>query len=200
MEHSATNQSDRATKAPPPAYERSQGNGPLGGHPQRQQVIDAILEGQPATSIKAWVNPPVSHVSICKLAKIVKQQVSVARVVEKVARIEAFAGNSAASGMDTKELTKAAVLGGEHLARIQAHQLRIDKRLETLPGDCDVNDLSTLVKTDLQGIRLAAELDGSLANANPVQHNTFQVVVLPGQDGVTRAEQPAIEATFDPAE
>lgn len=163
--------------AGPQVYTQARRNeGALANHPQRENVIDAILKGESSLSISGWITPKVSRVTIGILARQVKEQAQTARVALEVSKVKELGLTSGVNHGEVERFTKAAVLGSQHLERIAKHQARLDVALADAES---ASDIATLIKTDLQGVRLAAELDGSLAQAGPQTGNTYNVVILP---------------------
>jgi len=186
--------SERQTSgnATPAGYERTTGNGPMGGHPQLQKVIDAILSGESCNSISRWVSPPVTRFTVSKLAHQVREQQRAALLIEQAKQLQANPQSVAIQPQSVAELTRNAVLGQQHLSRIREHQDRTSRLLVQAEENGDIGSVATLIKTDYQGIRLAAELDGSLALAiGPQVTVNSQVIVLPQFGGEDM--EPAID-------
>lgn len=176
--------------------------GVLGNHPQRAKIIDAILFGESDLSIEKWVTPHVSRITVGKLRGQVKRERETAILAEKVRQIESLALGRTNESISVDEFAKAAVLGSRHLERIRANDELLDASKRIAIDSNDLQALTGLIKTDYTGIRLAAELDGTLAQvaaqfAVPTVQNNLQVVILPGSTAPETLEPPAIDATAE---
>lgn len=157
------------------------GSGILGDHPQRQLMIDRLLAGEKPGVIYREFTPPVSKVSVTLLAKQVRQQAQDAAVLAKAQALSGITQTVGQSPESLAKFTRDAVMGQQHLSRIREHQDRTSRLLVQAEANGDIGSVATLIKTDYQGIRLAAELDGSLSTLSAAPQTTVntQIIVLP---------------------
>ena len=184
----------------PSSYVRVQGNGPLGNHPMRQRVVDAILKGESDLSIEKWVTPRVSRITVGKLRAQVNQERQTALLAEKVRQIEALAIGNSVETRSPEEFAKLAVAGSLHNARIEKLLSPLEIQALKAHGEDDRNGLSSVVKTALAAIRLQAELDGSLTATQVNNSVTNNVLVLPFTVGQQPALPEPIDITAEPTE
>lgn len=173
------------------------GNGILANHPQRQLIVDAILKGDSSVAIHKWVSPRVSRVTISELARQVRHEAQQALILEQAKQLQSVAAGVISESNSVAKFTRDAVMGQQHLSRIQQHQDRTSRLLDQAEANGDIGSVATLIKTDYQGIRLAAELDGSLAQSiGPQVTVNSQVIVLP--QFASEELEPAIEVPVEP--
>ena len=170
-----------ATAAPPEQpqeYRASRpGSGVLGSHPMRERMVAAILEGATSTAIHKWVSPKVSRVTISELARVVREQHQAALILEKAKQLQGIATQGDENLESVKNFTRQAVMGSEHLARIERLLTPLERQVALADSVNDRQGLSAVAKTALSAIRTQAELDGSLlqSSAPAVQANNFFV-------------------------
>lgn len=180
------------------------GLGFLANHPQREKVIDAILQGESPASIARWISPTVSRQLIGNLASQVREQKRAAQLVSEVAKIKELALGVTNNLADENGFAKAAVLGARHISRVEQLLAPLERQVAEAEADGDRQGLSSVAKTALTAIRMQAELDGTLAQvaaqfAAPTVQNNLQVVILPGSMPTETVEAPAIKATATPS-
>lgn len=189
--------------APATTYQRAQGNGPMGNHPQLRKVIDAILQGESCNSISKWVSPRVTRFTIGKLAEQVRAQREMAAILAKAKQLQGAIDSVAETQQSVDKLTRGAVLGSRHIERVEQLLGPLERQVAEAEADGDRQGLSSVAKTALTAIRMQAELDGTLAQvaaqfAAPAVQNNLQVVILPGSMPTETLEAPALEATSTP--
>ncbi len=181
-------------------YERTSGNGPMGGHPQLKRVIDAILTGESCNSISKWVSPKVTRFTIAKLADVVRKQRDAARIIEKARQLQAATGEVSENGQLIDRLTRDAVMGSRHIARVDRILDPLERQVHLADSENDRIGLSSVAKAALSAIRMQAELDGSLASTTVNQTvNHLSIMVMPNEP-VAQAEQPTLDITAESIE
>jgi len=162
----------------PAVHARTPGLGILGTHPMREKIVKAILSRKETTrEIAAWCEPPVTHVTISRLAKQVNAELAEATAIHKAKQMQSVADIIAANEKTPEQVTALAVSGNRHLARIERLLSPLERQVALADSVNDRQGLSAVAKTALSAIRTQAELDGSLlqSSAPTVQANNFFV-------------------------
>ncbi len=160
-------------------------------HPQRQYIIDALLNGRPVRAIAATLDPPIHFTALQRYKlKVIRPAVNKAVAVAKLT------GNVATNTktiktQDISEVESAAVLRDAtnvlrtsditepYLARIREHQQTVDSAIGFACDNEDPRSVAALIATDLKGLELHARLCGvSLDGAQTAAGANINLAVM----------------------
>jgi hypothetical protein len=133
-------------------------------HPQRQKIIDALINNQTLQQIAAWTEPKVTESAICRWRRKITLQT--ANAISKAQTAITNRDNGLEQDC-TKIATQAAmaVAVDPFLARVaQLRQERAEVKLEAR-SDGDLRTWATLDRNDLSELELHARLAGRLDTA-----------------------------------
>lgn len=178
-------------------------------HPQKQEIIDALLSGSTLRAIAVTLDPPVSVMALCRYRKsIVRPALRRAAAVAKVQKLSDANGKTmerhgitAVSDDVAPALVQEASLALKHaemtdpyLARIAKHQATIDAAIAEAD---DGKTIAALVGVDYKGIELDARLTGRLDHDKPNQSISLAVMVnIPRAIPDAPKPIPAIDVSF----
>lgn len=140
-------------------------------HPQREQIVQALINGETPKKIAKWVNPRLSHVAIynyrnAKFQPAMNAAVTAATVASaySTAKLQEIADNPTRTNQALTELTQTALTADPIRARLAQHQATVDATLErTVSGEKpDPRGVAALIAADLKSLELDCRLTGRL--------------------------------------
>lgn len=174
-------------------------------HPQKQQIIDALLEGRPYGEILSWCNPPLCSKTLQRY-KTGPLRDAIRRAEEKrrkkrerhLARLGASTLDPA-KAQDRGAVTKTLNERGtdpffERLLERQYRRERLMRVAEEVGVSTgDVRGYALLDACEHRDLRLQAELAGVLQSPGPSGASVQMLVLLPGGREPERGEVIDIE-------
>jgi hypothetical protein len=138
-------------------------------HPQREKIIQALLDNEPPKKIAKWVNPPISHVSIwryrsTRLKPVLKRAVNTAKLLQS-ANVPLSDGKPTAEGVKAIELAKDALVDDPLLSRVTAKYERYDRWYSQAEETKDFGALASIDRAETTALSFHAELTGRLQGA-----------------------------------
>ncbi len=148
-------------------------------HPQREKIIEALLNEESPQSISKWVNPPLSHVAIWRYRsnKIIPKLSEVQRTAKAMQEniLQAASKGIAVNPELFKAVTSAAVDADPLLQRINRKYERYENLASSAAEVLDYQGFAAVDRAETQTMRLHAELTGRLQQA---QSTTLVQIVV----------------------
>ncbi len=158
-------------------------------HPQKQQIIDALLEGRPYGEILGWCNPPLCSKTLQRyktgpLRDAIrraeeKRRKKRARHLERLGASTLDPAKAQDRGAVTKTLAETSA--DPFLERLMERQARRERLLRVAEAKDDIRGYAMLDSCEHRDIRLQAELAGILDHGPQIQQRVA-VIVLPREE------------------
>jgi hypothetical protein len=137
-------------------------------HPQRDKILEALLNNESPQSIAKWINPPINHTSIWRYRRNriepkLKQAAETAKTLQQNALLAARASVAVPDDV-IRDAAYASVAADPIMSRVLAKYQRYD---DMYAKTVDPQGFSSIDRAETQALTLHANLTGRLQQAGP---------------------------------
>lgn len=150
-------------------------------HPQREKIIQALLDNEPPKKIAKWVNPPISHVSIWryrtrKVKPVLERAVKTAKLLQ-TANVPLKDDKPTDTGIAAIDLARDALTDDPLLSRVLMKYRRYDRWFDEAERQNNFAALANIDRAETGALTLHGNLSGRLQAPNG---SAIQIVIGDG--------------------